>query len=112
MMSWLSFFGLGNNEQKLQEAAQQVAKQARHRVWQRVNRRIACMRVAEARGYVRARASILIEREVDNIMHRSRAFKPSERQQVCRLALNMVVRLVQAQARIAYPPESRQKQVA
>jgi len=111
-MSWLTFLGFGNREQQLQEVAQEVAKQARHRVWQLVNRRIATMRVPEARGYVRARASILIEREVDAILHSTRAIKASDRQRVSQLALNMVVRLIQAQARIAYPPESPKKQVA
>ncbi|MCA9150644.1 MAG: hypothetical protein KDA92_15135 [Planctomycetales bacterium] len=57
-------FGPFRNESRLLSVVDRVSARAQNAVWQRVRDRVLNMGVHEARGYIRARAALVIEREM------------------------------------------------
>jgi hypothetical protein len=53
---------------RLAEMAQRVAGRSRLAVWQRVVDRVANLGPTEARGYIRARAAVVIQVETDRLI--------------------------------------------
>lgn len=64
-MAWLSVLSLPVRESKLRELAHNIAAKCQSAVQARVAGRIGELALAEARGYVRARGSAVIRREVE-----------------------------------------------
>jgi hypothetical protein len=70
-MGILSFFANRRKARLVAETAREVAARSHAAVLDRVRRRAATMRVAEARGYVRSRALDIVHRELA-AMHNGR----------------------------------------
>ena len=63
----------------LLEMANDIAVSKQSLVMDRVGQRLFAMRPAEARGYIRARASGIVQAEVDRIFSQQRQLRPSLR---------------------------------
>ncbi len=100
------------SEKKLALIAEEVAGRSRHVVWQRVSRRLEVMRSWEAKGYIRARSAVILQRELDTVFQHHRIDTPAQQTQVYQWASEAVVQMIEAQARIAYAPKPKRKQVA
>ncbi len=93
------WFDRGRGKQRIADLAEAIAVRSRHAVWQRVAHRIDSLPPAEARGYVCARASATVRQQVDREIDREAGFVQARRDQLVRLAINAVVRLIVAQPR-------------
>jgi hypothetical protein len=94
-------------ESKLNELARDVAERCRHDVWDKVWRRVPAMETAEARGYVRARAAIVVSREVDWVADHSKWVNGSRRQRLFDQTLTNVTQLIVAAARAVHVAPAR-----
>src|SRR5688572_4601793 len=56
---------------KLEEHAEDIAIQALDPVWRLVAHRVATMSLAEARGYIRARAALVLSNEASVLLSRA-----------------------------------------
>ncbi len=93
------------NEQQLLALAQQVAGRTRPVVWQRVSHRISTMGSSETRGYVRARAAMIVDREVELAIHRDQRFNPTSHSSVAGAAMDALVHMIEIQSRMAKQPD-------
>lgn len=89
-------------EAKMHELVRDVAERCRHEVWERVWRRVPAMDTAEARGYVRARAAIVVSREVDWTAERTKWINSARQQRLFDAALARVTQLIVAEARAVH----------
>jgi hypothetical protein len=87
--------------------ARQIANQSRDDVWARVCELVFQMDLAEARGYVRARAAKIIRREVGVGAASISGIDANGRDLVARMATERVVQLVMAQVVSDRPPIRR-----
>lgn len=87
------------SESKVNQLARDVAERCRHDVWDRVWRRVATMEAAEARGYVRARAAMVVSREVEWVAVQSTNLSETRRERLFDQALVCVTQLILAEAR-------------
>lgn len=94
-------------EAKLKDLARDVAERCRHDVWDKVWRRVPAMDMAEARGYVRARAAIVVSREVDWIAEHSKWVNGARRQRLFDQTLALVTQLIVAEARAVHVAPAR-----
>jgi len=62
LWTWLRTMMMGDQQRAL---AEQIARDCQAMVWSRVGRRAPLMSLAEARGYVRARAALVVHEAVD-----------------------------------------------
>lgn len=76
--------------------ARQIANQSRADVWARVRDLIFQMDIPEARGYVRARAAIVVRREADAVVASAIGIDADGRNLVESMATERVVQLVLA----------------
>ena len=81
-------------QQALRGAADVPAQTAVDPVRRRLGAPMATMGVAEARGYVRARAALVIQRSVDAHLARDQQLPRTARTELVRLTSDRVVRLV------------------
>lgn len=100
------------SEKKLALIAEEVAGRSRHKVWQRVNRRLEVMQSSEAKGYIRARSAVIVQRELDLALQHHSVHVAAQRAQVFDWASEAIIQMIQAQARIAFAPKPKRKQVA
>jgi len=68
LISWLS--GLASGP-RITRHARELSRQLHGAIWQTVVARLRGMSLAEARGYARARAGLLIEQEVNRLIGQS-----------------------------------------
>jgi len=87
-------FGRHRRERLVADLSQQVAEGSHNAVWTKVKDRVASMRLAEARGYVRARAASPIADEADRMLSRSDLVDRAVRSQIIEEATDRVVTLV------------------
>ena len=76
---------------------EKVASRSRVAVWNRVSHRMPSLTGAEARGYIRARATTVIERETELLIAEEGAKAARHRDQILRDANESVIRLVMEQ---------------
>src|ERR1051325_6503225 len=74
--------------------ANEIAQRSRAEVWQRVEHRARTMRLAEARGYMRARAAEIIHREVDHALACQHGHASLNREQILNQSTDLVVTLL------------------
>jgi hypothetical protein len=101
-MNWLSWTNVLGVEAKLVRAADRLAATCQEQVWRLVQERALAMSPAEARGYVRARAGLIVKHAVDAELASSRQWSrwPDRLRDV---TTDQVVRLIGAQLRAVRP---------
>lgn len=98
-MNWLSWFSA---ESKMIQVADRLAAKCQEQVWRIVQHQAVAMSPAEARGYVRARAGLLVLHAVEAEVHSTRR-GGADREQLRDLTTERVVRLIGAQLRAVRP---------
>jgi hypothetical protein len=78
-------------EQDLMVPAQQIAERSCIEVLRRLSGLSPDMSTAEARGYIRTRAAVVVHREVNLLMQHERGVQPSERPKLIELATELLV---------------------
>jgi hypothetical protein len=74
--------------------AERVAGRSRQRVWQRIQHRITSLSAAEARGYIRARSSVIIDDEIDRLITQEGAKAAGNRDRIFALASEMLMQSI------------------
>jgi hypothetical protein len=98
-MGIFSFWTRRRNAKLIAQQAQEVARRSQPTVLDRVRRRAATMRIAEARGYVRSRALEIVHRELA-ALHKGRIpLEPEQQTQLISQATDTVVAAVLAELR-------------
>lgn len=97
-MNWLSWFSA---ESKMIQVADRLAAMCQEQVWRIVQQHALTMTPAEARGYVRARAGLLVKQTVDAELASRRS--GHDREHLRDLTTERVVRLIGAQLRAVRP---------
>jgi hypothetical protein len=100
--SWKNWFA---SESKLALLADRLAAACQEQVWRVVQQQALAMSPAEARGYVRARAGLIVKRTVDAELERAAQWS-SRREQLRDLTTETVVRVIGAQLRAVRPSKS------
>ncbi|MCH5376694.1 MAG: hypothetical protein JJ992_22240 [Planctomycetes bacterium] len=78
-------------EDRLTPLAQRIADRSRIEVSRRLVGLSPDMSQAEARGYIRTRAAVVVHREVNLVMQRERSLRPSERPKLIELSTELLV---------------------
>ena len=76
------------------ELAERVAGRSRQLVWQRIQHRIATLPAAEARGFIRARSSTIIEDEIDRLVEQEGPKAAGNRDRISALASEMLMQSI------------------
>jgi hypothetical protein len=74
--------------------ANEVARRSRLAVWEQVYHRIGHVSLAEARGYIRARAATALQAEADAVFDRHREWTPESRASLLSQAKDKIVHLI------------------
>jgi hypothetical protein len=101
--AWKNWFA---SESKLALLADRLAAACQEQVWRVVQPQALAMSPAEARGYVRARAGLIVTPTVDAELSRSRQWN-ARREQLRDLTTDHVVRVIGAQLRAVRPAQMR-----
>jgi hypothetical protein len=101
-MNWLSWKAWMQAETKLAQLADQLAAACQEQVWGIVRQQALAMSPAEARGYVRARAGLIVKATVEEEIDRARQWEKSG-DRLRDLTTDQVVRLIGAQLRAVRP---------
>lgn len=101
-MNLLSWTTLVTGESKLVRAADRLAAASQEQVWRAVQPKALVMGPAESRGYVRARAGLIVKHAVTAELARSPQFTSSQ-ERLIELTTEQVVRLIGAQLRAIRP---------
>lgn len=114
MTSWLEGFWLSTfNRTQLGTLVDRVAARSQNAVYQRVKDRLAAMNVHQARGYIRARAATVLEREVGIVMAEVSGISPEQRDAILDGARQRVVRrLMLENVRLHQGAENRERRAA
>lgn len=107
-MNWLSWFA---SESKLVQLADRLAAKCQEQVWRLVQQQALVMSPAEARGYVRARAGLIVKHTVETELASARRLAPAS-ERLRDLTTEQVVRLVGAQLRAVRPATRSLRRVA
>jgi hypothetical protein len=107
-LSWKNWF---NTESKLAQVADHLAAACQEQVWRLVQSQTLTMHPAEARGYVRARAGLIVARAVDAELRRSSQWATA-RERLRDLTTDQVVRVIGAQLRALRPANKALRRVA
>jgi hypothetical protein len=91
-MSVLEKFRPYWNETRLLSLIDRVTARAQTPVWQRVQDRLPSLGVHEARGYIRARAALVIEQEMAIALAEEPSMRPPQVQLVAQTVRHRVVR--------------------
>jgi hypothetical protein len=78
-----------------------VASRSRQAVWDRVSHRMHSLHGAEARGYIRTRALVVIEQETERLIEEEGPKAARHREQILRDAGESIIRLVLEQSHIS-----------
>lgn len=98
-MGILSFFARRRTRRYVAQSATEVAQRSYAAVLDRVRRRAATMRIAEARGYVRSRALDIVHRELALVHQGHIKLEPTVQTEIIGQATEMVVIRVLAELR-------------
>ena len=101
-MNLLSWTNLVTGEGKLVRAADRLAAGCQEQVWRAVQPKALTMTAAESRGYVRARAGLIVKHAVTAELARSSQFSAAE-DRLIDLTTEQIVRLIGAQLRAVRP---------
>ena len=101
-MNWLPWTNWLPSEAKLVQLADRLAATCQDQVWRLVQHQALAMSPAEARGYVRARAGLIVKHTVESELARSQRWQ-SAGEQLRELTTEQIVRLVAAQVRAVRP---------
>lgn len=96
---------------RLTEMSERVAGRSRLAVWQRVVDRLSLLDPTEARGYVRARAAVVVHAETDRLIEQEGAKIGRLRERIVAIASQSLVETIVAQVRQHQQP-LRQRRVA
>jgi hypothetical protein len=108
-----SFLSRRRNARKAAHLAGEVAERSVAPVLGRVRRRAATMRIAEARGYVRARALEIVHRELAVVQKGQPKLDPALQTEIVSQAAEAVVARVMAELRsAARPARTEQRRAA
>lgn len=80
------------NESRLVSIVDRVSARAQNAVWQRVRDRVLTMGVHEARGYIRARATAVVEREMSIVAGEEPSLRSTQLAEVADVVRHRVVR--------------------
>lgn len=80
------------NDSRLSSVIDRVSARVQNPVWQRVRERVLSMGVHEARGYIRARAALVMERELGILAVEEPTLRPEHLRQIERSVRHRVVR--------------------
>jgi hypothetical protein len=97
-MSLLHVLSWMRDDRLIEAAALEVARRCEGAVWERVAPRLAEMTSSEARGYVRARGALVVERQIE-LLRLTRPEIAANRSAVVEHSLNVVVNRVLDQYR-------------
>lgn len=97
-MNWLSWF---STESKMIQIADRLAAQCQEQVWRLVQHNAVDMGPAEARGYIRARAGLIVKNTVE--VELAIAGRSGDSDHLRDLTTDRVVRLISAQLRAVRP---------
>lgn len=92
MARLLDLFFPAWNRTRLSGLVDRIAARSQNAVYARVKDRMGTMNVHQARGYIRARATAIIEREMGIAMSEIVTLAPAQREAVLADARNRVVR--------------------
>lgn len=110
-MNLFNVLSLGG-EKKLALLADEVATNCRHAVWARVCHRVMSMSRSEARGYIRARAAVLVAREIERVQTEGARIKVSQQDRLVELASEGVIRAVFVLMRVASMEQQQPQKAA
>jgi hypothetical protein len=95
-MGMFSPFGRRRMERQVTRLAGEVARRSRETVWGRVHHRIGPMSLAEARGYIRARAGEVVYSESRAALERNAGIPIQYRERLVNEATELVIQFVLA----------------
>lgn len=98
-MNWLSWF---SSESKMIQLADRLAAKCQEQVWRIVQTHALVMSPAEARGYVRARAGLIVKHAVEAEVPHGR-LEDAHGERLRDMTTERVVRLIGAQLRAVRP---------
>ncbi len=90
-MALLNLGARSRTEDKLAKLTRRIVERTRGEVTRRLLGLRADMSNAEARGYIRARAAVVVQREVNLALSRERRLKPSDRQRLIGMVTDALV---------------------
>ncbi len=90
-MGFINWKFTPRSDQRLTPLAERVAERSRIEVARRLIGLSPDMSHAEARGYIRTRAAVVVHRQVNLLMQHDRSLKPSERPKLIELATELLV---------------------
>ena len=93
-MQLLNFLVLRRTKREIARLANDVARRSRLAVWEQVYHQIGNMSVPEARGYVRAKASLALCAEVESVFERHGEWNSAQRASLVAQAKDKVVHLI------------------
>lgn len=97
-MSWLNVTRWLQGESKLRQRAEHIAARCEEAVWRLCREHALALNPAQARGYVRARASLIVNHAVESAAGDLRAC-----QRLRELTMDALVRQIGAQLRAVRP---------
>ena len=89
---------------QIKAMAEQIVARSRHAVWQRVRGRVPSMGTNEARGYIRARAAVVMAREIEIELSHHQPVRTSVRSRVEEVAAELMVHVVLSHAHVERRP--------
>ena len=90
----MALFNLGmrsRSEERLAKLAKRVVERSRSEVTRRLLGLRADMSNSEARGYIRARAAVVVQREVNLALGREQRLRPSDRRRLIAMVTDALV---------------------
>lgn len=78
------------------DLAERVAGRSRQQTWQRIQHRINSLGAAEARGYIRSRATAIIDDQVDRLIAEEGVKAAGNRDRITALATEMLIQSILA----------------
>lgn len=100
-MGLLGILKFLQRDNKLTEFADAVAIRSLEQVWPLVETRAATLGPNELRGYVRARSQAVLTAQIEQIERQSGAFRATVRTRIEELALQSLVKLIEARRQTA-----------
>ncbi len=108
-MAWFSIFSLRSSSSRNDQIAEEIAGSCYNAVQQRLSHDCFAMNPSEARGYVRARATAVVHRELQRYLSRHPQVRKSQAGPILTLAMEEVVRSTLLRLRRSVPmPSLRQ----
>jgi hypothetical protein len=95
-MAMFGAFGRRRIERRVTQLAGEIARRSRQDVWHRVHHRIGPMSLAEARGYIRARAAEIVHDQTQAAMEQPSGVPARYRERLLDEATELVIQFVLA----------------